>query len=39
MGLNAMVKDAGIEMSNAYFSGMKANKQLIELAKQIDAMH
>lgn len=36
--LSSMAKDAGMEMSNAYFSGMEANKQLIELAKQMDAL-
>jgi mannonate dehydratase len=36
--LNSMVKDAGMEMSNAYFWGIEAHKQLIELAKQIDAL-
>lgn len=30
-------KDAGIEMSNAYFWGMEAHKYLIELAKQMGA--
>jgi mannonate dehydratase len=35
--LNSLAKDAGMEMSNAYFSGMEANKQLIELAKQMGA--
>ena len=33
-----MAKDAGMQMSNAYFSGMPANRQLIELAKQMDAL-
>ena len=33
----SVVKDAGMQMSNAYFSGMEANKQLIELAKQMGA--
>ena len=36
--LHSMAKDAGMEMSNAYFSGIEANKQLIELAKQMDAL-
>lgn len=35
--LNSLAKDAGMEMSNAYFSGMEANRQLIELAKQMGA--
>ena len=35
--LNSLVKDAGMEMSNAYFSGMEANRHLIELAKQMGA--
>lgn len=38
LGLNALAQDAGMQMSNAYFSGMQANKQLIELAKQMDAL-
>ena len=33
----SVAKDAGMQMSNAYFSGMEANKQLIELAKQMGA--
>lgn len=32
-----LVKDAGMEMSNAYFWGMEAHKHLIELAKQMGA--
>ncbi|QNF32115.1 mannonate dehydratase [Adhaeribacter swui] len=36
--LNSMAKDAGMEMSTAYFSGIEANRQLIELAKQMDAL-
>lgn len=36
--LRSMAKDAGMQMSNAYFSGMQSNKQLIELAKQMDAL-
>jgi len=36
--LISVAKDAGMEMSNAYFSGMEANKHLIELAKQMDAL-
>ncbi|QMU28254.1 mannonate dehydratase [Adhaeribacter radiodurans] len=36
--LKSMVKDAGMEMSTAYFAGIDANKQLIELAKQMDAL-
>ncbi|MFC6102342.1 mannonate dehydratase [Olivibacter domesticus] len=36
--LNSFAKDAGMEMSNAYFSGIEANKQLIALAKQMDAL-
>ncbi|MEH6306767.1 mannonate dehydratase [Olivibacter sp. CPCC 100613] len=32
------IKDAGMEMSNAYFSGITANQQLIALAKQMDAL-
>ena len=36
--LNSMAKDAGMEMSNAYFWGIEPNKQLIELAKQMDAL-
>ena len=36
--LNTMAKDAGMEMSTAYFAGIEANKHLIELAKQIDAL-
>ena len=36
--LNSMAKDAGMEMSTAYFAGIEANKQLIELAKQMDAL-
>ena len=36
--LNSMAKDAGMDMSNAYFSGIEPNKQLIELAKQMDAL-
>lgn len=36
--LNSMAKDAGMEMSNAYFWGIEPHKQLIELAKQIDAL-
>ena len=35
--LNGLSKDAGIEMSNAYFWGMETHKYLIELAKQIGA--
>ncbi len=38
LGLNALTRDAGMQMSNAYFSGMQANQQLIELAKQMDAL-
>lgn len=36
--LNSMAKDAGMEMSNAYFAGIAPSKQLIELAKQMDAL-
>ncbi|WP_034256524.1 mannonate dehydratase [Adhaeribacter aquaticus] len=36
--LQSMAKDAGMQMSNAYFAGIEANKQLVELAKQIDAV-
>ena len=36
--LNSMAKDAGMEMSTAYFAGIEANKQLIELAKQMNAL-
>ncbi|HWV71619.1 MAG TPA: mannonate dehydratase, partial [Pseudosphingobacterium sp.] len=36
--LNSFAKDGGMEMSNAYFSGIDANKQLIALAKQMDAL-
>jgi mannonate dehydratase len=36
--LNSMAKDAGMEMSNAYFWGIEPNRQLIELAKQMDAL-
>ncbi len=36
--MGELAKDAGIEMSTAYFSGMEENKQLIELAKQIGAL-
>ena len=35
--LSGLSKDAGIEMSNAYFWGMEGHKYLIELAKQIGA--
>ncbi|WP_036379623.1 mannonate dehydratase [Muricauda sp. MAR_2010_75] len=35
--LNGLSKDAGIEMSNAYFWGMEAHAYLIELAKQMGA--
>lgn len=35
--LNELSKDAGIEMSNAYFWGMEAHAYLIELAKQMGA--
>ncbi|MFZ4102901.1 MAG: twin-arginine translocation signal domain-containing protein, partial [Sphingobacterium thalpophilum] len=35
--LVSVAKDAGMEMSNAYFSGMEANRHLIELAKQMGA--
>jgi mannonate dehydratase len=36
--LKSIAKDAGMEMSTAYFAGIEANKQLIELAKQMDAL-
>ncbi|MCR9227189.1 MAG: mannonate dehydratase [Flavobacteriaceae bacterium] len=35
--LNELSKDAGIEMSNAFFWGMKDHAYLIELAKQMGA--
>ena len=35
--LNGLSKDAGIEMSNAYFWGMQAHEHLIALAKQMGA--
>ena len=35
--LDGLAKDAGIEMSNAYFWGMEAHSHLIELAKQMGA--
>ena len=38
VALQSMAKDAGMEMSTAYFAGIEANKQLIELAKQMDAL-
>src|SRR5690554_3911107 len=34
--MSTMAKDFGMEMSTAYFSGPESNKQLIELAKQMD---
>lgn len=36
--LGSMVKDAGMEFSNAYFWGKDDEKYLIELAKQIDVL-
>lgn len=36
--LNGLVKDAGMEMSNAYFGGMESCKYLIELSKQMGAL-
>ncbi|SFW71528.1 mannonate dehydratase [Sinomicrobium oceani] len=36
--LGSMAKDAGMQMSNAYFGGMEACQYLIELSKQIDAL-
>lgn len=34
---NSLAKDAGMEMSNAYFWGMEAHEHLIALAKQMGA--
>jgi mannonate dehydratase len=34
----SMAKDAGMEMSNAYFGGIENHKYLIELAKQMDVL-
>ncbi len=36
--LNSLAKDAGMEMSNAYFGGMESCKYLIQLAKQMGAL-
>jgi mannonate dehydratase len=36
--LKEMTKDFGMEMSNAYFAGIEPSRQLIELAKQMDAL-
>jgi mannonate dehydratase len=36
--LNGMAQDAGMEMSTAYFAGIVPSRQLIELAKQMNAL-
>jgi mannonate dehydratase len=36
--LNGMAQDAGMEMSTAYFAGIEPSRQLIELAKQMNAL-
>src|SRR5690554_269465 len=36
--MSSMAKDFGMEMSTAYFWGMEPDRQLIELAKQMDCL-